>query len=103
MNDLLPHWAQDWCFRCGDSVVWFGGMCTKCKEEVMKKVEVKCPECGSKHVAIKSDPLVGGPGLNGTVHWAICNEVECQEQFHVTYNLVPAKISRINKDRWVKL
>ena len=37
MNDRMLHWLADYCYKCGDNIVWFGGLCDDCKEEKMIK------------------------------------------------------------------
>lgn len=73
------------------------------KKEMSTKIEVTCPECGSTHVAISHTPLCGSPAEKVMVFWAVCNEVECRQQFHVLYDLVPSKTTKLEKERWLKL
>lgn len=65
--------------------------------------QIRCPECGSIHVAVKDTPLCGSPREKVLVFWAVCNEVDCRQQFHVLYDLVPSAINKLEKVRWVKL
>ena len=101
MNDRMLHWTQDYCYKCGDNIVWFGGLCDDCREKKMKQVE--CPECGSIHVAVSHIPLCGSPSEKVMVFWAVCNEMECRQQFHVLYDLVPSKTTKLEKERWLKI
>ena len=69
--------------------------------ELVAKVE--CPECGSIHVAVSHRPLCGSPSEKVMVFWAVCNEVKCRQQFHVLYDLVPNKTTKLEKERWMPL
>jgi hypothetical protein len=71
--------------------------------ELEQVAQIKCPKCESIHVAVSHTPLCGSPGEKVMVFWAVCNEMECRQQFHVLYDLVPAKFTKLNKERWLKL
>lgn len=71
--------------------------------ELEQVAKVECPECGSTHVAVSHIPLCGSPSEKVMVFWAVCNEVECRQQFHVLYDLVPSKTTKLEKERWLKI